>query len=295
MQYRKTIGERIFDWGNVLLMLAVLTITLYPFLHILAISFNEARDAAAGGIGIWPRVFSMDSYETVLGFPNIFNAMTVSVMRTLIGTLLSLIVSSAAAFALMDKDMRGYGGIYKFFVISMFISSGLIPTFILYMNLGLYDSFLVYILPACFSVFNMILFRTYMMQLPHELSESALIDGAGDFRIYAQIIMPLCLPIIATLALFVAVNQWNSWRDTLFFTKSESLETLQFVMMKIIRQAEATTMVKRARTTLRPTISVTPESIKMAITIIATLPILMVYPFVQRFFVKGMVIGAVKG
>ena len=295
MQYKKTLGENAFDWLNCFIMITVLVITIYPFLHILAVSLNEARDAAAGGIGIWPRVFSVDSYETVFGFPNIFNAMLVSVARTLVGTLLSLIVSSAAAYALVDNKMKGYKLIYNIFVVSMFVNGGLIPTFMLNLNLGLYDSFWVYILPGMFSVFNMILFRTYILQLPYELFESALIDGAGDFRIYAQIIMPLCLPIIATLALFVAVNQWNAWRDTLFFTKSESLETLQYVMMKVIRQAEAASMAKKARSLLRPSISVTPESIKMAITIIATLPILVVYPFLQRFFIKGMVIGAVKG
>ena len=295
MIHRRTTGEKIFDALNILMMLMLVVITIYPFLHILAISLNESRDAAAGGIGVWPRKLSFDSYEAVMQSSGIYNAMGVSIARALLGTILSLLISSMTGYALMDSRMRFFKGIYRFFVISMFISGGLIPNFLLYRGLGLYDNFLVYILPGAFSVFNMIMFRTYMLQLPHELVESAVMDGAGDIRIYTRIILPLCLPILATLALFVTVWQWNSWQDTLYFTKSQRLETLQYVLMRILRQAEAASMTRKIRSSLRRTISVTPESIKMAITMVATVPILLVYPFLQRFFIKGIVLGAVKG
>ena len=287
--------DLIFDTINLALMIFIVCITLYPFLHILAISLNEARDATVGGIGIWPRKLSFDSYEAVFKYNQIYDAFFVSLTRTFLGTLLALLITSSAAFVMTRKTLVFYKAIYRFFVISMFVSGGLIPTFMLYKNLGLYDNFLVYILPGAFNVYYMILFRTYFIQLPRELEESAFLDGAGELQIYMRIMLPLSLPILATIGLFIAVNQWNSWQDTLFFTSSEKLETLQFVLMKILRQSEASSMTKRARSLMRKTISITPESIKMAITIVATIPILMVYPFLQRYFVKGIVVGAVKG
>lgn len=287
--------DLIFDTANSVLMIFIVCIMLYPFLHILAISLNEARDAAAGGIGIWPRKFSLDSYEAVFKFNQIFDAFYISVARTVIGTALALLVTSSAAYVMTRKTLVFYKVIYRFFVVSMFVSGGLIPTFMLYRNIGLYDTFLVYILPGAFSVFYMILFRTYFIQLPRELEESAFLDGAGELQIFIKIMLPLSLPIMATIGLFIAVNQWNSWQDTLFFTSNEKLQTLQFVLMKVLRQAEATSMTKHARSLMRKTISITPDSVRMAITIAATLPILMVYPFLQRYFVKGIVVGAVKG
>lgn len=292
---KRSRNDIIFDSINTIIMLVVMVATLYPFLHILAVSLNEARDAAAGGIGIWPRKFSLDSYEVVFRYNNIYRAFLISVQRTVLGTLLSLFLTSMAAYVMTKKRLVGYNAIYRFFVVSMFVSGGLIPTFLLFRQLGLYNSFWVYILPGAFGVYNMILFRTYIIQLPRELEESAFLDGAGEFTIYWRIILPLSIPILATLGLFVAVGQWNSWQDTLFFTNREELETLQFVLMKVLRQAEAASMTRRARSMLRRTISITPDSVKMAITIVATLPILFVYPFVQRYFIKGIVVGAVKG
>ena len=292
---RRSRNDIILDSINIVVMLAIVVATVYPFLHILAVSLNDARDATAGGIGIWPRKWSLNSYEAVFKYNKIYNSFLVSIERTLLGALLSLTVTSAAAFVMTKKSLVFYKVFYRFFIVSMFVSGGLIPTFMLYKQIGLYDSFFVYILPGAFSVFYMILFRTYIIQLPREMEESAYIDGAGEFTVYTRIILPLSIPILATLGLFVAVGQWNSWQDTLFFTNSEGLETLQFVLMKVLRQAEAAAMTKRAKSMLRRTISITPESIKMAITIIATLPILLVYPFLQKYFIKGIVVGAVKG
>ena len=292
---RRSRNDIILDSINIVVMLAIVVATVYPFLHILAVSLNDARDATAGGIGIWPRKWSLNSYEAVFKYNKIYNSFLVSIERTLLGALLSLTVTSAAAFVMTKKSLVFYKVFYRFFIVSMFVSGGLIPTFMLYKQIGLYNSFFVYILPGAFSVFYMILFRTYIIQLPREMEESAYIDGAGEFTVYTRIILPLSIPILATLGLFVAVGQWNSWQDTLFFTNSEGLETLQFVLMKVLRQAEAAAMTKRAKSMLRRTISITPESIKMAITIIATLPILLVYPFLQKYFIKGIVVGAVKG
>lgn len=293
----QTRGDRAFEAVNTAFMLLIIAVTLYPFLNILAISLNDARDSAAGGIGILPRKLSFDSYESVFRYPGIYNAFLVSVARTLLGTLLSLTFTSMVAYVMTKKYLVGYKVIYNFFVVSMFISGGLIPTFFLYQWLRIYNTFWVYILPGLFGVYNMILMRTFILQLPKEMEESALLDGANELQVYLRVILPLTKPILATIGLFIAVGQWNAWQDTLFYTNRPELETLQYVLMKVLRQAEAATMTRQAKRSMARmrTVSITPESIKMAITIVATLPILCVYPFIQKHFVKGMMIGAVKG
>lgn len=295
---RKSLQDRVFDTLNTLYMLIVAAITLYPFLHILAVSLNDARDAARGGITIWPRALSFDSYRTVFNYNGLYNSFFISVARTVAGTAVFLAVTTLAGYAMTKKYLKGYRIIYSFFVVSMFVSGGLIPTFLLYQQLGIYNTFFVYILPGAFSTYYMILFRTYIIQLPQGLEESAMLDGADEWVIFLRIVLPLSTPIIATIGLFVAVNQWNAWQDTLFFTTNPDLETLQYVLMKVLRQAEATQITKQARSAMAKamrTTNITPDSIKMAITIVATVPILCVYPFLQKYFVKGMVLGAVKG
>lgn len=294
---KKSLPDRIFNLFNIVYMLIVSSITLYPFLHILAVSLNDARDSASGGITIFPRILSFDSYQTVFGYEGLYRAFLVSIERTILGTLLFLLVTTLAGYAMTKRTLVGYKAIYLFFVVSMFVSGGLIPTFLLYQQLGIYNTFFVYILPGAFSTYYMILFRTYIIQLPKGLQESAMIDGAGEWTIFSRIVIPLSTPILATIGLFVAVNQWNSWQDTLFYTTNQNLETLQYVLMKVLRQAEATQIAKQARSAMARTMgttSITPDSIKMAITIVATVPILCVYPFLQKYFVKGMVLGAVK-
>ena len=301
MKYKRTRGEVLFDGANCVIMLGVLVMTLYPLLHVLAVSLNDARDAVAGGIGIIPRRFSLDSYRALFVTHGIFQAFGVSVSRTLLGTVLTVTITSMTAYAMMDSKMPGYRWIYRFLVVSMFVSGGLIPTFLVYNRLRLYNSFWVYILPNLFGVWNMNLFRTYMKQIPAEMEESAHLDGAGELTIFFRIMIPLSLPIIATISLFTAVWQWNAWQDTLYYTNRARLESLQYLLMKVLRQAEAAQISQAAQAAMRETTlmntqaAITPESIKMAITIVATVPILLVYPFVQRFFVKGIMIGAVKG
>ena len=278
-------------------MTVVVVLTLYPFLNILAISLNDARDATAGGISLWPRKFSLDSYRTVFGYENLYRALGVSVLRTVIGSFLTLAVTSMCAYALTKKNLVGYRFFYLFFVTSMFISGGLIPTFLLYQQLGIYNTFWGYILPGAFSAYYMILFRTYIIQLPKGLEEAAFLDGAGEWAVYFRIVLPMSTPMLATVGLFVAVAQWSAWQDTLYYVTNPNLESLQFVLMKVLRQAEATAIAKQAKSTMMRqmrTVNITPDSIKMAITIVATLPILLVYPFLQKYFVKGMVLGAVK-
>lgn len=294
---RKSAGDRIFTFVNTLVLVLVAFVTLYPFLNVLAISLNDAVDSMKGGITIFPRELSFSSYVLILQHPQLYSATLMTLYRTVTGLVVSLFFTSMLAYVLSKRDLIGYKLINGGFVVSMFLGAGLIPTFMLYKQLQLTNTFLVYILPGTIGVFNMILMRNFFDTLPDSMEESAKIDGANDLLIFFRIILPLSGPIVATVALFLAVGQWNAWTDTLYFTSDPSLETLQYLLVKIIRQAEAMQLTNtgRMRFQLRAKGAVTSDSVKMAITIVTTVPILCVYPFVQRFFVKGMIIGAVKG
>ena len=294
----KSREDKIFDTITYMVMIIVIIITLYPFLHVLAVALNDASDSLAGGITIFPRKLSLESFKNVLAYENLFYSFIISVLRTVTGTVLSLTVVTSAAFALTKKSLPGYKFIYIFFIISLFMPSLVIPNFLLYQKLGIYNTFLVYILPGTFSAFNMILLRTYILQLPPDMEESAYLDGASELAVFFKIVLPLAKPILATVGLFVAVTQWNEWSDTLYYITNPKLETLQFVLMRVLKQAEAASMAAGAKSFMQNqmnALTVTPNSIKMAITVIATVPIICVYPFLQRYFVKGMMIGAVKG
>ena len=297
--FGKSRGDITFNIVAGAIMVLVAFVMLYPFLNVLAISLNDAYDSAAGGITIFPRKFSLASFASVFQYDNLLNSFLVSVARTIATTALSLVITAAAGFALTKTKMPGYKPIYYFFVISMFLPVLLMPTFILYRDLGLYNNFLVYILPGLVWTYNIILFRTYIIQLPDGLLEAASIDGASDLQIFFKIVLPLSKPILATIGLFVAVREWNAWQDTLYYVTNEKLYTLQYVLQQVIKQAEATAIAAASSegSSLARNLgsTVTPNSIRMAITIVATLPIVCVYPFLQKYFVKGTMIGAVKG
>lgn len=285
-----------FDIILTLFMLFVVVITLYPFLNILAISLNDATDTARGGIHIWPREFTFANYEEIFGSNDrLLQAFFMSILRTVIGTVTGIIASTMLAYTLSRKDFILNGFVGLLLVLTMFISGGLIPEYMLIRNLGLINDFSVYILPMLLSAFNVIVIRSFMDNLPAALEESAKIDGANDFVIFSRIIIPLCMPVIATIALFLAVAQWNSWFDTYLYARSnEALTTLQFELMKIIDNANISSGDINSQNAEIVAGQTNPQSIKMAITIIATVPILLVYPFLQKYFVTGLTLGAVK-
>ncbi|PWU69344.1 carbohydrate ABC transporter permease [Gracilibacillus dipsosauri] len=285
-----------FDIILTLFMLFVVVITLYPFLNILAISLNDATDTARGGIHIWPREFTFANYEEIFGSNDrLLQAFFMSILRTVIGTVTGIIASTMLAYTLSRKDFVLNGFVGLLLVLTMFISGGLIPEYMLIRNLGLINDFSVYILPMLLSAFNVIVIRSFMDNLPAALEESAKIDGANDFVIFSRIIIPLCMPVIATIALFLAVAQWNSWFDTYLYARSnEALTTLQFELMKIIDNANISSGDINSQNAEIVAGQTNPQSIKMAITIIATVPILLVYPFLQKYFVTGLTLGAVK-
>lgn len=288
----------LFHIVNTLFLCILMLITLYPVLNTIAISFNEGTDAIRGGIHLWPRVFSLESYRGVLADEYVFNAFYVSVARTVLSTILNLILTSMLAYTLSRPEYVLRKFITTVFVLTMYVNAGLIPNYLLIsktLNLG--KSFWVYIIPTMISCFNMIVIRTYIIGLPDALVESARIDGAGEFRVFWQIIAPLCLPVLATVALFVAVGSWNSWFDThLYNAGRPKLHTLQYLLkMKLATTQASSNAAMSTTSALAARTATTPITIRAAITVISALPIMVVYPFLQKYFVTGLSIGSVKG
>ena len=288
----------VFPFINGVILCVLMLVTLYPVLNTVAISFNDGTDAVRGGIGIWPRVFSTEAYKSLLSDEQIFNAFFISVSRTVITTVLNVVLTSMLAFALSRKEYVLRGFITLMMVLTMYVNAGLIPNYLLISKtLKLSKSFWVYIIPTMFSCFNMIVVRTYINGLPEALAESARIDGANDLRIFWQIIFPLCMPVLATVALFVAVGSWNQWFDTQLYNGSKkNLYTLQYLLkMKLATSMQSMNAANTSADALVNATKSTPVTIRCAITVVSALPILVVYPFLQRYFVTGMVLGGVKG
>ena len=287
----------LFPLINGLFLILLVFITLYPVINTVAYSFNEGTDAVRGGIGLWPRKFSLESYKSILSDTAVYRAAWISASKTVLITLLNLFWTSMLAYALSRREFVLRKLFTVIMVLTMYINAGLIPNYLLISKtLNLRNSYLVYIIPTMFSCFNMIVIRTYISNLPEALVESARIDGAGDFRIFWQIIFPLCKPVLATVALFVAVGSWNSWFDTyLYVGQKKELYTLQYLLkMKLAttqQSANAAKATAEAITTLGQT---TPVTIRCAITVIAAVPIIIVYPFLQKYFVTGIALGSVK-
>ncbi len=290
----------VFPIVNGIILCLLMFITLYPVLNTVAISFNDGIDAVRGGIGLWPRKFSTEAYNTLLSDKLTWNAFGISVARTVITTLTNLLFTSMLAFALSRKEYVFRKVITLVVVLTMYVNAGLIPNFLLiHRTLKLSKTFWVYIIPTMFSCFNMIVIRTYIQGLPEALAESARIDGANDMRIFWQIIFPLCTPVLATVALFVAVGAWNQWFDTQLYNGGKKyLHTLQYLLkMKLATSMNTANAANASVDALASQAAAksTPVTIRCAITVVSALPILVVYPFLQRYFVTGMVLGGVKG
>lgn len=290
---KTSVWDKVFVVCNTLFMVLFVIITLYPVLNTLAISFNDGTDALRGGIYLWPRKWTLQNYSTVLQRQNLITGAYITVARTVLGTLLALAANAVLAFIVSRKDFLFKRELSLFWVITMYVNGGMIPTFLLYRGLHLTNSFWVYVIPGMFSAFNMLVIRTYMAGIPDSLEESAQLDGAGYTTIFLKIISPLCKPVYATVALFVAVGQWNSWFDAMLYNRmSSNLTTLQYELMKLLssvtNQSASAEAMKNAAGT------VTPTSVRAAATILTMLPIVCLYPFLQRYFVTGLTSGGVK-
>ncbi|MDE6406809.1 MAG: carbohydrate ABC transporter permease [Lachnospiraceae bacterium] len=290
---KKSLGDRIFEICNTIFMVAFVVITLYPVLNTLAISFNDGIDTVRGGIHLIPRKFTLQNYYTVLHKQNMVTGAYITVLRTVVGTFLALATNALLAFIVSRKRFLFKSQLSLFWVITMYVNGGLIPVFLLYKNLHLTGTFWVYVIPGTVSAFNMLVLRTYMVGLPDSLEESAQLDGAGYMTIFVKIISPLCKPVYATVALFVAVGQWNSWFDAMLYNRmSDKYTTLQYELMKLLSSVmQQSGSADSARNSAN---SITPASIRAAATIATMLPIVCLYPFLQRYFVTGLTIGGVK-
>ena len=292
----------IFDSCNAVAMLFVCIVTLYPFINTLAISFNDSTDAIRGGIYLWPRLFSTRSYETILFLSSsIPHSAMISALRAVLGTMLSLPLSMSLAYVMTRRDYILRGIITKLVIFTMYVSGGLIPTYLTYRAYGLMNNFLVYLLPAAISAFNVLVMRAFIYSIPFELTESAKIDGASEYLILFTIIFPLSLPVLATIGLFVAVNQWNQWFDTMLYCSSnKSLFTLQYELKRVLDTANSmtagdTVTMEALGAEMDSGGRVTTQTIRAAMTVVSVVPIACVYPFIQKYFVKGLTLGAVKG
>ena len=282
---------KIFDYVLLVFCLLLIVITVYPFLNVLAISLNDSIDTMRNVNFIIPRKFTLSNYTYIFKENNLGGAFAMSVLRTVAGTAAGVICTAMLAYVLSRKDFYFNKLFTILFVITMYVSGGMIPEYLLMtrtLNLG--NSIWVYILPGLIWVYNLILMRSFIEGLPMALQEAAKIDGANDFTIWWKIILPLCTPTLATVALFYAVGQWNSFMDTYLYARN--LPTLQYVLYEIMEQATIQIDPHAQASDLKNAVS--PMSVRMAITIVATVPILIVYPFLQKYFVGGMTLGAVK-
>lgn len=290
----RTPGEWVLDILKVVFLAIVVVVTIYPFWNIFIISINDATDAIRGGIYFLPRKLSFNSYQEILGRQTFLDSIKVSVGRTVIGTPVAVLVTSMLAFALSRKDLVARKFWNILFVFTMYFGGGLVPYYMVLKNIHLLDSFWVFIFPMAMSVYNMILVRSYIDSMPEELFEAAKIDGANDLIVYFKMILPLSKPILMTVGLFVAISQWNSWFDAYLYTSSQSLKPMQSILVEILNQYQTGATTSAQMSNAKAGFTVTPDSIRMAATMVATLPIIMVYPFIQKYFVKGIMLGAVK-
>ncbi|WP_308639565.1 carbohydrate ABC transporter permease [Paenibacillus silvisoli] len=289
---QRSLGGSIFDISNLIFMVGLIVVMFYPFIYVFSYSFSEPGKLT-GGMLVLPHGFNLDAYQAIFQQRALLHGIFVSVARTIIGPIVMIMITSMAAYVLTRDELGGVKLIRKFFVFTMYFSSGLIPMYLVIKSAGLIGTFWVYIIPASVSVFNMILIKTYIESVPKSLEEAALIDGANDFELYWKVIFPICMPVTAAVVLFTAVEQWNSFIDTqIYNVMNPEYHTLQYLLYQTVSGAASLEQAKMGKAA---SLSVTPESIKMAITIITVLPIVLVYPLLQKHFTKGLLIGSIKG
>jgi len=291
----------IFQLINKIFLVGLIFVMLYPFWNTIVVSFNDPMDTIRGGINFLPRKLTLINYKVIFQTGAIPHAFFISVARTVINLFTSVFFTAMIAFALSRREFVLLKPFTLILVLSMYINAGLIPTYFLIRRLGMVNSFWVYIIPGIVNAFNFIVMRTYIRTVPESFIESARLDGYGEFYIFIRIILPLCLPVLATIALFVAVGSWNSWFDTMIYNSGKvNLHTLQYKLMEYLRssQSQGKTAGDAGAMALAAqgggSSMVTPMSIRAAITVIASVPILAIYPFMQRYFVVGLNVGGVK-
>ncbi|QJD81966.1 carbohydrate ABC transporter permease [Cohnella herbarum] len=292
--HRRTNEDRIFDFINILVLSLIAIVTTYPFYYMVVISFNNGLDSTLGGIYFWPRSFTLDNYTEFLNDPKWMQSFFVSIARTIVGAFITIWFTCLAAYGLAYKNLKFQKLYYSFFIIGMYTAGGLIPYYVVLRGLGLLNTFWVYVIPGAINIFFLIVAVSFFKEIPAEMEESAKMDGASDLKIYYKLILPVSKPLLAAMGLFVGVGQWNSWLDSAYFVNNNSLRTLTYRMMEIINQGMSPLDAESAERAAAVT-GVTTFSMQITAMVIAVLPILCVYPFLQKYFVKGIMLGSVKG
>ena len=296
MKIKQSRGYRVFTVCNYIVLGLLGLATFYPFWYVLIASFNTGRDFMRGGVWLFPREFTLENYSLAFQDKNIFNSLKNSVIITAANLASGLFFTSLVAYAMSVKTLPGRTFFNFFWYFTTIFGGGLIPYYLTLRNLHLNTSLWLYIVPTVYSFYNFILLRTNFAAVPYELRESAQLDGAGDFRIYWQIYLPLCKPILATIALFIGVGRWNDWFMGAYYTQKTSLYPAATMLQKILSEATSTQTIKEGQESASQGVtSYTSQSLQMAFVMILTMPIVVVYPFCQKYFVKGAMVGSVKG
>jgi putative aldouronate transport system permease protein len=294
---RESREDIVFSLANIVLLAAVMIVVLYPLYYIIIASISDPVLVNSGQVYLYPRSISFDGYSRVMANGEIWNGYRNTIFYTVLGTLINLAVTIPAAYALSRKDMIGRNGIMAFFTVTMFFSGGLIPTYLVVRSVRLINTFWALLIPGALSVYNLIVSRTYMQSnIPIELQESAKIDGCSNTRLFIRIVLPLSTPIIAVMALFYGVNHWNQYFSALIYISNRNLKPLQLILRDILLQsaymASGVSADSAESMALQAKIA---ETVKYCVIVVSSLPILAVYPFLQKYFTKGIMLGAIKG
>ncbi|KRE92080.1 ABC transporter permease [Paenibacillus sp. Soil766] len=303
----KSLGEHVFRAFNIVFMIVLMFATIYPFWYAVISSLNDGSDLMRGPLILWPRQFTWVSWRTVLLDPGLLQALWITVSRTVIVTAVSLLLTAMFAYAFSRPYLQGKKWYAAIGFTSMYFSGGLIPSFLLINWLGLYDNYWVYIIPSLFGgFFNVIILIANYKAIPDSLFESAKMDGASEFRIFFQIVLPLSKPVLAALSVFSAVNIWNDYGTTLYFTQSSNLQTLQYMILKLLQTSSAAEQLSNSVLQNNPQVAdllgsaqgsgmVSAQTLQLATMVIASIPMIIIYPFAQRYFAKGVLLGSIKG
>ncbi|RKP56282.1 carbohydrate ABC transporter permease [Cohnella endophytica] len=294
MRVRKSLEDWGLDSFVVIVLLLTIVVTLYPFYYILIITFNTGTDTTNGGMYFWPRDFTLENYVYFLDDPKWIKALGMSLLRTIVGTAMGVLFTAMVAYGLSKRDLVFRKGYFIVIVVAMNFSGGLIAYYVVLRSLGLINTFGVYVIPGMLNLFFLLIAISFFREIPEELNESARIDGASEYRIFARIILPVSMPLIATMCLFIGSGHWNAWLDSAYFVQDEGLRTLTYRMMQVINQSMVASSSDAALSIMSRS-KVTPFSVQATAMIVSIIPILGVYPFLQKHFVSGMMLGSVKG
>jgi putative aldouronate transport system permease protein len=288
--------DRVVDTAVYVILALVFFLSLYPFFLAVVLSFNEGLDAQSGGIYFWPRKPSLENYAQLFSDREWITAIFVSIGRTVLGTAVTVLFTVLVAYGLSRRDLVGRKVYFNFIIFAMYFSGGIIPYYAILKQLNLLNNFLVYVVPGMLNIFYMLVSISFIQALPPELEDAAKVDGAGDIRVFLRVVLPLSMPLLATIAIFTSVGHWNSWYDSAFFVTSKDkayLHTLAYKLIEVVRRANIATANSGADTATK--VRATALSMQLAAMVVAVFPILAVYPFFQKYIVSGITLGAVKG